>query len=139
MSIELGIALDLSGPDADPEEPAGGWAGAGAQRLAVLAQRAAAGGRARGAVRAGERHDGLDPWTAAVWIAGRTKHIPIAVVAPAVSAPDPADPEAPYPAVVEKARQSLDTLAGPRLITSTSAWVSAPADAEPDALRARAE
>src|SRR5690606_25863165 len=53
--------------------------------------------------------------------------------------PDPTDPEAPYPAVVEKAQQSLERLAGARLVTSESAWLTAPPDAAPAALRDLAE
>ncbi|MGI5152858.1 FAD-binding protein [Plantactinospora sp. CA-294935] len=129
MAIELGIALDLSRARSDPET------------LAVLARRAEAGGLDLVVVRgdgAPEELHGLDPWTTAVWLAGRTKHIQFGVASPA-PATDPTDPQAPYPAVVDKARQSLDLLAGTRLITSESAWVTAPEGAGPDQLRTLAE
>ncbi len=132
MRLELGISLDLSGPGADPDPRAG------VEHLAALAQRAESGGLDLVVVRAGGEAPGLDPWTVAVWLAGKTERIQIGVASPA-AVPDPTDPEAPYPAVVEKAQQSLERLAGARLVTSGSAWVTAPPDAEPAALRDLAE
>lgn len=126
MTIELGIALDLSGSPADPEE------------LVELAQRAEAGGLDAVVVRAGDE-PGLDAWTTAVFIASRTKHIQVGVTSPPGPPADPTDPEVPYPAVVDKAYRSLDLLAGPRLITSESAWVTAAPDAGPEALREHAQ
>ena len=108
------------------------------EHLAALAQRAESGGLDLVVVRAGGEAPGLDPWTVAVWLAGKTERIQIGVASPA-AVPDPTDPEAPYPAVVEKAQQSLERLAGARLVTSGSAWVTAPPDAEPAALRDLAE
>jgi FAD/FMN-containing dehydrogenase len=72
---------------------------------------------------------GLDPWTAATWIAGATQRIAIGVDVPDVPPPHQADPAAPYPAVLAKARDSLDVLAPGRLLTSASGWVVAARDA----------
>jgi hypothetical protein len=112
MAIELGIELDLSG---DP------------QTLAALTRQAEQGGLDLLVVRG----DGLDPWTTAVWLAGRTRHLQIGV-----ASPDPAEVTR---AMVAKARQSLDVLAGNRLITSDSAWVTAPEGAGADLIRELAE
>jgi hypothetical protein len=122
MAFELGIALDVSG-DTEPM-----------LALAQLAER-----RGLDLVvldGSGDREaQGLDPWTAAVWVAGRTDHIQLGVAAPPTST-DTADPESANPLVVAKARQSLDVLAGTRLIASENGWVTAPAGAEVDQLRA---
>jgi len=128
VTIEVGIALDLCG--LAPGD------------VAALAQRAEAGGLSLVVLRPGDRAPEpgtLDPWTVAVWIAGRTRRIGIGVAAAPPVAADPTDPGAPYPTVVDKAHQSLEILAGPRLITTESAWVVAPPDAGADELRARAQ
>jgi FAD/FMN-containing dehydrogenase len=83
----------------------------------------------------GEEPAGLDLWTTAVWIAGRTDHIQIGVVSPS-SSQDPADPESAPPLMVSKAHESLDALAGTRLITSASSWTTASAHTDRDELRA---
>lgn len=132
MAVEMGIALDLSDARTDP------------QTLAELAQRAEANGLdlvvLNGLVAPDDSagDPGLDPWTSAVWIAGKTRRIQIGIASPPVPAPDPADPHAPYPAVAGKAHQSLDVLAGTRLISSASAWVTAPPSASADEIRALA-
>ena len=140
MAIEVGIALDLS--RLAPGE------------VAALAQRAEAGGLSLvvlhgedhgragdletvgGASRAADRGapEALDPWTVAVWVAGRTRHIAIGIADPPPAPADPTDPAAPYPTVVDKAHQSLEILAGPRLLTGV-AWTVAPPDAGLDELR----
>lgn len=133
MAAELGIALDLSGTTTDPHD------------LAELAQRAEANGLDLVVLDDSTGGPGLDAWTSAVWLAGRTNRIQIGVASPPVPEPDPTDPQAPYPAVVAKAYQSIDVLAGPRLVLGTtrstgpaSAWVTAPPDADVDAIRALA-
>ncbi|MBO3085155.1 FAD-binding protein [Cellulomonas sp. zg-ZUI188] len=108
MELELGIAVD-AGPDAGP-----------------LAQRAEAAGLDLVVVREGAAR--LDPWTTAAWVAGSTGRIPVGV------SHGPAGP-AGYPAVVAKARQSLDVLSGPRLIDAEPGWVVAPAGAHVAELR----
>ncbi|MDG4798166.1 LLM class flavin-dependent oxidoreductase [Micromonospora sp. WMMD1082] len=169
MAVELGIALDLVRVQADPKA------------AAALARRAETGGLDLVVLRDDGTRDGphgLDAWTTAAWLAGRTKHIQIGVAAtpvshadppgptdppaatdrtavtnpPGLTGPaaatdppgatdraavtdptdpagsvDPVDPQAAYPTVVAKAHQSLDILAGTRLITSESAWVMASA------------
>ncbi|GAA1767945.1 FAD-binding protein [Luedemannella helvata] len=122
MAIEVGIALGISG--SDPET------------LLDLARQAESAALSLVVIQGGE-DQGLDPWTTAVWLAGRTRHIPIGV-APAPVTADPADPEQAYPAIVAKAHRSLDILVGTRLITGESGWVVAPADATADQLRSLA-
>src|SRR5690606_23477935 len=73
---------------------------------------------------------GLDTWTAATWVAASTARIAIGLASPSQPAPEPTDPRIPVPAVVDKARESLDTLAGPRLVTS--GWILAPASPDAD-------
>jgi FAD/FMN-containing dehydrogenase len=111
--MEVGVAVD---------------AGLAPSDLAAMARSAEAGGLDLLVL----DHDGmeLDAWTTAVWLAGLTDRIQVGVVelaGPDVP-PDPSDPEAPYPQVVAKARQSLDVLAGTRLLANES-WVRAPRDA----------
>ena len=127
MAIEWGIVLDLAGADRDPDT------------LVNLARQAESAGLDLVVLRGAPEHlHGLDPWTTAVWLAGRTKHIPIGV-APAATSSDPADPGQAYPSVVAKAHQSLDVLAGTRLVTAESAWVEAPPDAGAGQIRRLAE
>jgi hypothetical protein len=120
MEIELGVMLEL------PET--GGLA-------AITPAAATATATLTGLARLAEENGldlvvvgdgGLDPWTVAAWIAGVTKRIVVGVAVPDGAPPDPADPEAPYPAVVAKARDSLDTLAPGRMLTSPADWVVAP-------------
>ncbi|MEQ4306222.1 hypothetical protein ABNF97_33380 [Plantactinospora sp. B6F1] len=73
MAIELGIALDLHRARSDPEA------------FVALVRRAEAGSPDLVVLNDGgtpEGPPGLDPWTTAVWLAGRTKHIQIGVVCP---------------------------------------------------------
>jgi len=116
METELGILVGLSGLD-DLTELAG-LAEKGGLALVVV-----------GGADSTSEPASLDPWVAATWIAGATQRIAVGVDAPDVAPPDPADAEAPYPAVVAKARESLDTLAPGRLLTSGSGWVVAERDA----------
>ena len=117
METDLGVLFDLSVVPTDLTELAG-LAEKGSLDLVVV----------DGANGAGELA-GLDPWTAATWVAGATQRIAIGVDITDVAPPHPADVEAPYPAVVTKARDSLDVLAAGRLLTSASAWVVAGRDA----------
>ena len=130
MAVELGIALDLSGPAADP------------QALVELAQRAEEGGLDLVVLDGTADEAGLDPWTSAAWVAGKTARIQIGVVCAPMSSTDapsdPRDARVPYPAVMDKAHHSLDLLAGTRFLTSASAWVTGPASAQPDDIRALA-
>ncbi|MFD7433121.1 FAD-binding protein [Streptomyces sp. NPDC059861] len=129
--MELGIALDPSAPGA----LTGGW-----DELAVLADErglalvvvATSDGSARPAA-------GLDPWTAATWLAGRTRGISIGVDLPDLPASSPKDAAAPWPTVVAKARESFDALAPGRLVTDASAWVTAPRGASAEELSTLAE
>ncbi|MFD2795909.1 FAD-binding protein [Promicromonospora vindobonensis] len=133
MEFELGIMMD---PSAVARE----------DTAADLARQAEAGGLDLVVVRADEGGvtAGFDPWTAAVWVSGATERIQIGVsdswtaaseggarpegAAVPGAAPAVADPEVPVPSVVEKARESLARLAGPRLLTR-GGWVVAPDDA----------
>jgi FAD binding domain/Berberine and berberine like len=121
METELGVLVDLSGP-ADLTELAG-LAEKGRLDLVVV------GSADCGSADSASETAGLDPWTAATWIAGATQRIAIGVDVPGVAPPDPADAQAPYPMVVAKARDSLDALAPGRLLTSASGWVVAGRDA----------
>jgi hypothetical protein len=116
METELGILVDLSEPDGLTE--LAGLAEKGGLTLVVVGGADSTSETAR-----------LDPWTAATWIAGATQRVAVGVDAPDVTPPDPGDAEAPYPAVVAKARESLDVLAPGRLLTSASGWVVAGRDA----------
>lgn len=119
MNFELGIALDpgpgLTGASMAELSEQAEWGGL--DLVVVLTPTSAGDGQ-------------LDPWTTAAWITGSTSRIQIGVADPSVSAIDhPDDPEATYPAVAAKARDSLDALAGTRLIEPDAGWVMAPADA----------
>ena len=120
MPLELGIILE---PHAEAVDLA---IAADARGLDLVVVRAAAG-----------RTDdvaGLDPWTAAVWIAGRTDRIAIGVVESS-SPRGGADADAPVPSVVARAHEALDVLAPARLVASASGhdgetgWRIAPIDA----------
>ena len=123
---EIGIAVEASRLASAPEETAA-LARLAEQRgldlVVVIGDDGAAG-----------RSVGLDLWTAAVWLAGLTSRIGIGVPAGATSTPDPTDPEAPYPSVVAKARDSLGILAEGRIISGASGWVVAPRDAKAEEL-----
>ncbi|MCO8274181.1 FAD-binding oxidoreductase [Actinoplanes sp. TRM 88003] len=84
-----GIALDLAAAQADPDG------------FAALAERAG------GTVFLHESDDGgLDPWTTAVWLAGRTQGVRIGL---------PGTVSAASAQMREKSYESLEILAGPRL------------------------
>ncbi|MBG6094925.1 FAD-binding protein [Nocardioides luteus] len=119
MTLELGVALD---PALPPDA------------MTALAQRAEEAGLDLVVIDPGD----LDPWTTATWLLGSTKSVPIGVTLTPTGAPDPRDPDAGYPSVAERARDSLDLLAGARLITDPDAWTSAPADLSPAALESAA-
>ncbi|WP_433832857.1 FAD-binding protein [Actinoplanes sp. CA-015351] len=95
MADEWGIALNLA-------EPA---------TLAALAGRAEAGGLDVVVLEEDDNDEdnGLDPWTTAAFLAGRTDSIQIAI---------PGEPGAVSPAMTAKALDSLALLAGTRLITT---------------------
>ncbi|MDD9349587.1 FAD-binding oxidoreductase [Mumia sp.] len=122
--MQLGILLDTQ------------WASGAHESATALAQRAEAGRLDLVVVGPGDaeaiRTDtALDPWTTAVWVAARTGHIAIGVSGDG-AAPDPSDHAArtaPYPEVVAKARQTLESLAGVRLVADAG-WVVAPEGAE---------
>lgn len=127
MELELGILVDLS-------------AVVGLETAADLARQAEAGALDLVVLHtADESADGAasDPWTAAAWVAGTTQHIQVGVAPPAAREAA-TDAETPVPAVVEKARESLALLAGPRLLLGPG-WVVAPADAGPVELASLAE
>ena len=129
MTLELGVSVSTSG-DVVPDE------------LLAIARRAEECGLdllvLEGMPASAEDRAGLDPWTALVWIAGVTARIPLAMVMPDVN-DDLSHPEARIPAVVAKAHESLDVLAGTRLITAESGWVSAPPDVGADEIEALVE
>lgn len=82
---------------------------------------------------------GLDGWTVATWLAAATSRISVGVDASAPLSPgsaDHTDPEAPNPAVVAKAHDSLGVLEGSRLVTT--GWVTATATATATEVRALA-
>lgn len=112
MTLELGVVLD---PALPPDA------------MTDLAQRAEEAGLDLVVISPGD----LDPWTTATWLLGSTKSIPIGVALSPVGAPEPRDPDAGYPSVAERARDSLDLLAGARLITDPSGWTIASADLSP--------
>lgn len=112
MTLELGVALDPALPPA---------------AMTDLAQRAEEAGLDLVVI----DPDDLDPWTTATWLVGSTKSIPIGVTLAPAGAPDPRDPDGGYPSVAGRARDSLDLLAGARLITDPTAWTNAPADLSP--------
>ncbi len=87
---------------------------------------------------AGHDLSGLDPWTASVWIAGRTSRIPLAVATPPTLS-DLSDPEASYRTVVANGRDALDVLAGARLIASDGDWTMASPEINIDQLHELAE
>ncbi|KOV69936.1 FAD-linked oxidase [Streptomyces sp. AS58] len=147
--MELGIALDLS----EPGVSTGTW-----DELARLAEErglalvvltasdgresvtegggAAASGEPSGEGAAAEQlaTAGLDPWTAATWLAGRTSSIGIGVPLPDLRAESSHDAVTPYPMVVAKAGESFDLLAPGRLLTDAAAWVHAPRGASAEEL-----
>lgn len=103
MADEWGIALDLSRAQHAPGN------------FAALAARAEAGGLDMVVLRDDDAADpagltGLDPWTTAVWLAGRTEHIPIAVPG--------GGPGGPNDAMATKATESLGLLAGARVFAA---------------------
>lgn len=118
MTIELGIAVAPS-----PTVPA-------TEGPLALARLADAGGLhlvvVDGAADGDDAAPGLDPWTLAVYVAGATDHVQVGVAA---APADPAGATAPSPAVVAKADESLDVLAGTRLLTTEPGWMTAPPDA----------
>ncbi|MFJ4465896.1 FAD-binding oxidoreductase [Streptomyces sp. NPDC089424] len=136
--MELGIVLDPS----DPGALTGGWdelAGLAAERgLALVVVAASDGPTESGDGAHAEGTAGLDPWTAATWLAGRTSGIGIGVAPPGPPAASPEDATRPLPAVVAKARESFDALAPGRLVTDASAWVTAPRGASAEQLSALA-
>ena len=91
MADEEGIALDLALARSDPEG------------FAALARHAES--RGLDFVVLSEDDEGLDPWTTAAWLAGRTEKIGLV-----------ADIDADIPAMAGKARETFDLLAGARLI-----------------------
>lgn len=108
MDPEVGIELNLSELPLDT--------------VTELARRADAGGV--GLVRL--TGDGPDPWTTAVWVAGRTTHVRVATT----------PPEAVSPAMAEKALAGAEVLAPGRLVTSTGAATVLPARTDADVERA---
>lgn len=145
MDFELGIVLDPSALSA-PDSPAAlaQQAEKGGLDLIVVAALADADTRTDTRTDTDTDTDGadrsapFDPWTTAVWIAGATERIGIAVPGdlPDASA-RPGDPEAAYPTVAARADQTLGVLAGNRIVTGTR-WVQAPAGSGADELAALA-
>ncbi|WP_308291457.1 FAD-binding protein [Mumia sp. zg.B21] len=134
--MQLGILLDTE------------WASSAPESATALAQRAEAGRLDLVVVGPGDTegtHDSradtaLDSWTTAVWVAAHTAHIAIGVSGDGAT-PDLSDHvarAAPYPEVVAKARQTLESLAGVRLVAEAG-WVTAPAGAGPAELLALAD
>lgn len=66
---------------------------------------------------------GVDPWTAAVWLAGATTRIQIGV--PGTSGADTG-----LPSVLAKARETLEALAGPRLVGPAVRWTLVDGDVD---------
>jgi FAD/FMN-containing dehydrogenase len=129
MIIELGVVLDLARGQREPDT------------LTAMARLADEIGLDLAVITAGagDPEPGLDPWTTAVWLVASTSRIQIGVAVDDVRSPDPRDPEAPTPAMVAKAGDSLDAMAPGRLLTGGSNWVTAPRDADVVALSALAE
>lgn len=119
MTLELGIALDAAlPPDAMTE----------------LARHAEETGLDLVVTDPGD----LDPWTTATWLLGSTESITIGIALDPVDAPDPQDPDGRYPRVAGRAQDSLELLAGSRLITDPDGWVSATDDLPAELERAAA-
>ncbi|MBB2948833.1 hypothetical protein FB565_008619 [Actinoplanes lutulentus] len=104
MADEWGIELSLAEPGT----------------LAALAERAEAGGL--DVVVLKDEDNGLDPWTTAAWLAGRTESIQIAIPRETGETHKKVSP-----AMAEKALDSLALLAGTRLITTALDAEIAPA------------
>ncbi|GLZ60752.1 FAD-binding protein [Micromonospora sp. NBRC 107095] len=129
MIMEIGIVLDASRLARAPLETVELARLAEERGLDLVVVANAATGRSAG----------LDPWTAAVWLAGSTRQIAIGAPAGATTTPDPTDPEAQYPSVIAKAQDSIDLLAQGRIIADPAGWVVAPRDAKPAELARLAE
>lgn len=82
---------------------------------------------------------GMDPWTAVSWLAGKTDRISLGVALPDVGRPSQGDAAVPYRTVVAKAEESLEALAPGRIITDSTAWVTASRSASAEELSALAE
>ncbi|WP_420113081.1 LLM class flavin-dependent oxidoreductase, partial [Pseudactinotalea sp.] len=130
---ELGIALDPSAVEDGPTLIALARAAeqAGLDLVVVIA----AGSATQGPGAATPTTDaiGLDAWTVATWLAAGTSRIALGLPLPTPEAGAPTDPTIPIPAVVNKARESLMTLAGQRLIHE--GWVVSPAHADAQQVR----
>lgn len=124
MSIELGIAITPSPTASATDGPAtlARLVEAGGLHLVVVDGSSADGDGGT---------SGLDPWTLAVFIAGATDHLQVGVAA---APADPTGAAEPFPAVVAKAHESLDVLAGTRLLAHEPGWVTAPPDADREQL-----
>jgi hypothetical protein len=77
----------------------------------------------------------LDPWTLAIWLAGRTSSITIAVPPPG-GLGDGSDPDAPVPAVLEHASTGAHQLTNGRVLAADPTWVDLPAGSTPDQISA---
>ncbi len=108
MTLEVGIGLALADVPAE-------------QALALVRQ-AEAGGLDLVVVTGEE--GGFDPWTTAVWLAAGTGRIQIGTH----------PPDWPFPAVAAKAVDSAEALTPARLVVGDHTWVSAPVDADAEAL-----
>jgi hypothetical protein len=97
---------------------------------------------------------GLDPWTTAVWVAGRTEHIMIGVSQRSDSRPSrgaalgitsgPPDAGSTLPSMQARARESVEALAPSRLLVergdvADTVWRTAPRDVDLDGLSELAE
>lgn len=120
MALELGIALSLSNPNLTT---IAGRAEAGGLDLVVLTEAA---------------EDGLDPWTAAVWVTAVTEGIAVGITLPA-PATSSIDPAAQYDSVLTSARKAADLLVGNRIMTEPDAWTVTAPDVTSDAICALAD
>jgi FAD/FMN-containing dehydrogenase len=121
--MNLGVALDLARLDPGDASAVARLAEAGGLDLVAIA--AAPGAQ-------------LDPWSAAVWVAGATTRVAVGVAQGEARPGSPADADVANPAVVAKARESLDALAPGRVLVGPDAWRTAPADATYEELEALA-
>ncbi|HEY6799770.1 MAG TPA: LLM class flavin-dependent oxidoreductase [Agromyces sp.] len=147
MSIEVGVLIESTAQPPGDADAAGELATAAeANGLDLVVVPPADGS---------QETSGIDTWTMAAWLAARTRRIAIGVpearpvrstrgTAFGITTGTP-DAERPVPSVVARARESLDILAGPRLVTERgdatgdASWQSAPRDAGIDELSALAE
>lgn len=146
MSIEVGVLIEPTDSPGDPDAAGEVAIAAEANGLDLMVVPSAEGSTDT---------SGLDAWTMAVWLAARTERIAIGVPAGhpvrrtrgsvfGIADGTP-NAESSVPSMIARARETLDVLAGPRLVTERTdaaggaSWRTAARDAGIDELSALAE